>query len=76
MRSVGDAPGVVKTMFRRSICHQAPQLLSVPGMKQKQIIKLSGGVDYVTQDMVIGILVGEESHRRRFIGFVKEYEKK
>ena len=40
-----------------------------------KIIKLCDGVDYVTQDMVIGILGGEENHRREFIGFLKEYEK-
>ena len=40
-----------------------------------RIIKLCEGVDYVTQDMVIGILGGEEDHRREFIGFLKEYEK-
>ena len=41
-----------------------------------KIIKLCDGVDYVTQDMVIGILGGEENHRRKFIGFLKEYEKR
>ena len=41
-----------------------------------KIIKLAEGVDYVTQDMIIGILGGEEDHRREFIGFLKEYEKK
>jgi len=40
-----------------------------------KIIKLCEGVDYVTQDMVIGILGGEEDHRREFVGFLKEYEK-
>jgi bacterioferritin len=40
-----------------------------------KIIKACDGVDYVTQDMVIGILSGEEDHRREFIGFLKEYEK-
>lgn len=40
-----------------------------------KIIKLCEGGDYVTQDMVIGILGGEEDHRREFIGFLKEYEK-
>ena len=40
-----------------------------------KIIKLSEGVDYVTQDMIIGILGGEEDHRREFIGFLREYEK-
>lgn len=40
-----------------------------------KIIKLCDGVDYVTQDMAIGILGGEEDHRREFIGFLKEYQK-
>lgn len=39
-----------------------------------KIIKLCDGVDYVTQDMVINILGGEEDHRREFVGFLKEYE--
>jgi len=41
-----------------------------------KIIKTCEGVDYVTQDMAIGILSGEEDHRREFIGFLKEYQKK
>lgn len=41
-----------------------------------KIIKLCEGTDYVTQDMIIGILGGEEDHRREFIGFLKEYEKR
>lgn len=40
-----------------------------------KIIKVSDGIDYVTQDMAIGLLSGEEDHRREFIGFLKEYEK-
>ena len=40
-----------------------------------KIVKLCEGVDYVTQDMIIGILGGEEDHRREFVGFLKEYEK-
>ena len=40
-----------------------------------KLIRLCEGVDYVTQDMVIGILGGEEDHRREFIGFLKEYQK-
>lgn len=40
-----------------------------------KIIKLCDGVDYVTQDMAIGLLSGEEDHRREFVGFLKEYEK-
>lgn len=40
-----------------------------------KIIKLCDGKDYVTQDMYIGILSGEEEHRQEFAGFLKEYEK-
>jgi len=40
-----------------------------------KIIKLCDGRDYVTQDMVIGILAGEEDHRQEFAGFLKEYAK-
>jgi bacterioferritin len=40
-----------------------------------KIIKLCEGEDYVTQDMVIGLLAMEESHRREFVGFLKEYKK-
>lgn len=40
-----------------------------------KIIKVCDGIDYVTQDMAIGLLSGEEDHRREFIGFLKEYEK-
>jgi bacterioferritin len=41
----------------------------------QKIIQLCDGRDYVTQDMVIGILGSEEDHRREFIGFLKEYDK-
>ena len=40
-----------------------------------KIIKMCEGRDYVTQDQVIGILGGEEDHRREFVGFLKEYAK-
>lgn len=40
-----------------------------------KIIKLCDGRDYVTQDMAIEILSGEEDHRREFVGFLKEYTK-
>lgn len=39
-----------------------------------KIIRACEGIDYVTQDMVIGLLGGEEEHRREFLGFLKEYE--
>ena len=41
-----------------------------------KIIQICEGADYVTQDLVIGILGGEEDHRSEFLGFLKEYEKK
>lgn len=40
-----------------------------------RIIRICDGRDYVTQDMVIGIMGNEEDHRREFIGFLKEYTK-
>src|SRR5919107_1743789 len=39
-----------------------------------QIIEVTDGVDYVTQDMVIDILRDEEGHRRLFEGYLREYE--
>lgn len=39
-----------------------------------RIVQVTNGVDYVTQDVVIGILRDEESHRRTFEGFLREYE--
>jgi bacterioferritin len=38
------------------------------------IIKFCNDVDLVTQDMVIEILHDEESHRRLFEGFLREFE--
>lgn len=40
-----------------------------------KIIKMCEGVDYVTQDIVIGLLGDEEEHRREFKGFLTEYTK-
>lgn len=42
----------------------------------KKIIELTDGEDYATQDMAIGLLADEQEHRREFVGFLKEYEKK
>lgn len=39
-----------------------------------RIIEKCEGVDYVTQDLVIGLLADEEHHRREFVGFLKEFE--
>jgi bacterioferritin len=41
-----------------------------------KIIKLCEGVDYVTQDLCIQSLSDEEEHRRDFVGFLTEYEKR
>ena len=40
-----------------------------------KIIQVTDGRDYVSQDLAIQLLSGEEEHRREFIGFLKEYEK-
>jgi len=39
-----------------------------------RIIEVTDGIDFVTQDMVIGILRDEEGHRRLFEGFLREFE--
>jgi bacterioferritin len=38
------------------------------------IIEATDGVDPVTNDVMIGILHDEESHRRLFEGYLREYE--
>jgi bacterioferritin len=40
------------------------------------IIKLTDGMDYVTQDLAITLLGQEEAHRQQFQGYLKEYQKK
>jgi bacterioferritin len=39
-----------------------------------KLIEVCDGVDYVTQDMAIGIMHDEEGHLRLFEGFLREYE--
>ena len=39
------------------------------------LIKLTDGVDYVTQELAITILADEEGHRQTFQGYLKEYVK-
>jgi bacterioferritin len=39
------------------------------------LIKLTDGIDYVTQDLAITLLSDEEGHRQHFEGFLKEYLK-
>ena len=42
----------------------------------EKIIGLCDQVDFVTQDLVIGILGDEQEHRRTFVGFLTEFEKR
>lgn len=39
-----------------------------------RIIEMCDGVDYVTQDLCIGLLADEQSHRREFLEFLAEYD--
>ncbi len=39
-----------------------------------KIIRMCDGIDYVTQDLCIRLLADEETHRREFRGFLKEFE--
>ena len=41
-----------------------------------KLIKLCDGEDYVTQDLCIASLADEEDHRRDFVGYLTEYEKR
>lgn len=41
----------------------------------KNLIKITDGEDYVTQDLAITILGQEEAHRQQFEGYLKEYTK-
>lgn len=40
----------------------------------KNIIELSDGFDYPTQDLAITLMADEQDHLREFRGFLKEYE--
>ena len=40
----------------------------------EKIVKMTDGVDFVTQDQVIHLLGDEQEHRREFVGFLFEYE--
>lgn len=41
-----------------------------------KLIQLCDGRDYVTQDLAITLLAGEEGHRQQFASFLKEYSRK
>lgn len=40
----------------------------------RRLIAETEGVDWVTQDLAISLLADEESHRRLFLSFLREYE--
>ncbi len=42
----------------------------------EKIIQLCDQVDFVTQDTVIGLLGDEQEHRRTFVGYLTEFERK
>lgn len=42
----------------------------------EKIIKLCDGSDYVTQDTAITILGDEQEHRRTFVGYLTEFERR
>lgn len=41
----------------------------------EKIIRLCDQVDFVTQDLAIGILGNEQEHRRTFLGYLTEFER-
>ena len=41
----------------------------------EKIIRLCDQVDFVTQDLAIGILGDEQEHRRAFLGYLAEFER-
>ena len=42
----------------------------------EKIIKLCDQVDFVTQDLCVTILGDEQEHRRSFVGYLTEFERK
>ncbi len=41
-----------------------------------KIIKMCDQVDFVTQDTIVGLLGEEQEHRRAFVGYLTEFERK
>src|SRR6266446_4300198 len=44
-------------------------------IQYNSIIKMTDGLDYVSQDLAIRILSDEEGHLQHFVGYLKEYTK-
>ena len=77
-------PGNAITNLSR-VPHATDVLTVIKGVLQAEeeaiaqynaLIKLTDGVDYVTQDLAITLLGQEEAHRQQFEGYLKEYMKK
>lgn len=58
-----------------AVIHGVIQAEEAAIQQYNKIIRMADGRDYVTQDLCIEILSGEEDHRREFMGFLREYEK-
>lgn len=85
----GSVPGSLSLIFGQKTL-QPPKdttdvLTVIKGVLQAEeeaissynsLIKLTDGVDYVTQDLAITLLGAEEAHRQQFEGYLKEYMKK
>jgi len=42
----------------------------------EKIIRLCDEVDFVTQDLCVTVLGDEQEHRRAFVGYLTEFERK
>lgn len=84
----GKIPGSKALQFHQNSLQPPDDLTDVVGVikgvieaedgavhQYNHVIRLCDGVDYVTQDLCIQLLGDEETHRREFLGFLKEYEK-
>ncbi len=85
----GTVPGSLKLLREQSYLQPPPDTTDVVTVikgvieaeesaiaQYNKIIKMCDGVDYATQDLAIELLADEEEHRREFLGFLKEYEKR
>ena len=57
-----------------SMIHGVIEAENVAIDQYNKIIRMCDGIDYVTQDLCIKLLADEETHRREFRGFLKEFE--
>lgn len=83
----GDVPGSLGLKFEQTMMQPPTDTTDVLAVikgvieaeqgaieQYQKIIALCDGVDYVTQDLCITLMADEESHRRLFIGYLKEFE--